>query len=160
MDRYLEVNRKLSLAGHVVYSIATRSTSAAYQPQMDPQAIGGYSPAPDEPLTPDEKETLDLVHLLKIQESEACYLITDETGYIGESTRREIKWAQMLGIKVYLTNHALDEHLLKYISPDIPGDIRKAIRAEVARGSYDCSKDFGFAIYVGEKTEEPTPAAN
>lgn len=148
LDRYQEVNRKLSLAGHVVYSIAAITSAAQVGSKEDP-------------ITPDEKETLDLVHLLKIQESEALYLITDETGYIGESTRREIKWAQMLGIKVYLTNHALEEHLLKYIAPDIPGDIRRVIRSEVTRGPYDCSKDFGFAIYVGEKvTEEPPQPAN
>jgi hypothetical protein len=149
MDRYLEVNRKLSLAGHVVYSIATRSTSS------------DYDPAKADALTPDEKETLDLVHLLKIQESEACYLITDETGYVGESTKREMKWAQMLGIKVYLTNHALEEHLLKNIAPDIPGDVRKIIQHEITRGPYDCSKEFGgFSIYIGEKVEETPPTTN
>lgn len=84
MDKYMEINRKLSLAGHVVYSIATRSSSV--DPQIGPQ-IG--------PLTADEKETLDLVHLLKIQESDACFLITDAARYVGESTRREMKWAVM-----------------------------------------------------------------
>lgn len=99
MDKYLEVNRKLSLAGHVVYSIATRSTSAEYQPNSI------------DPLTPDEKETLDLVHLQKILESDECFVITDETGYVGESTRREIKWASMNGVDVYAGEHHLNHHL-------------------------------------------------
>jgi hypothetical protein len=75
-DKYDEMNKRLSLGGHVVYSIAMVSTGNT--------------------LEPDQKETLDLVHLRKIQESEAVVLITDEDGYIGESTRREIKWATML----------------------------------------------------------------
>lgn len=75
LDKYNEINRKLSLAGHVVYSIATVSTGNT--------------------LAADEKETLDLVHLLKIQESDACFLITDEAKYVGESTKREMKWAVM-----------------------------------------------------------------
>lgn len=83
MDKYMEINRRLSLAGHVVYSIATRSSSVAYAQDSDA------------PLTPDEKDTLDLVHLLKIQESDACFLITDDSKYVGDSTKREMKWAVM-----------------------------------------------------------------
>lgn len=94
-DKYREVNRRLSLAGHVVYSIATTSTSAS-----------GF-----EPLEPHEKETLDLVHLKKITESDECFVITDQTGYVGESTRREIKWASMNGVEVYAGDHYLNHHL-------------------------------------------------
>jgi hypothetical protein len=84
LEKYNEINRKLSLAGHVVYSIATVSTSVGSGP----------------PLTADEKDTLDLVHLLKIQESDACFLITDETKYVGDSTKREMKWAVMQDMAV------------------------------------------------------------
>ena len=75
LGKYEEVNRKLSLAGHVVYSIATVTS------KVD--------------ISANDKETLDLVHLLKIQESDACFLITDEAKYVGESTKREMKWAVM-----------------------------------------------------------------
>jgi hypothetical protein len=97
MDQYLEVNRQLSMAGHVVYSVATRSSSAAYEKSKDTVE-----------LTEDEKETLDLVHLLKIQNSDVCVLITDAAGYVGTSTKREIKWAQMMGKQVLLPHHIKD----------------------------------------------------
>src|SRR4051812_17282493 len=132
-EKYREVNRKLSLAGHIVYSIATTSTSA-----------DGF-----DPLEPHEKETLDLVHLKKITESEECFVITDQTGYVGESTRREIKWAPMNGIEVYTGDHYLNHHLcgkgdlqhnvqshLEYIKKASevgdPGDCETVIKSRMA----------------------------
>jgi hypothetical protein len=79
-DLYEETNRRLTLAGHVVYSIAVVSTGGA--------------------MLEGDKETLDLVHLRKMQESEGVVVVTDETGYVGPSTRRELKWAAMLGLPV------------------------------------------------------------
>jgi hypothetical protein len=105
VEQYNEINRKLTLAGHVVYSIATVS-SASGKLQTQKQ------------LTEDEKETIDLVHLLKIQESDACFLVTDETKYVGESTRREIKWAVMQDMAV-LTHADLD-YLLDNIREGMP----------------------------------------
>lgn len=81
---YDEYNIKLTLAGHLVYSIAMVSSSTA-----------------EEYTTPDQKETLDLVHLLKILESEAVLVVTDPVRYVGESTRRELKWAAILGRRVF-----------------------------------------------------------
>jgi len=100
LEKYNEINRRLSLAGHVVYSIATVSTSSGKLTQA-------------RSLTEDEKETLDLVHLLKIQESDACFLITDETKYVGESTRREMKWAVMQDMAV------LSDADLEYLEDNI-----------------------------------------
>lgn len=94
MDEYRKVNRELTLAGHIVYSVATISSSAA----------GEHIKAEDRGITDDEKETLDLVHLLKISNSDACVLITDLSGYVGYSTKREIKWCSMLGKQVILPN--------------------------------------------------------
>ena len=99
MDQYNAWNRWLTLRGLVVYSVAT-SVKHDFVP------------------TDDEKETLDLVHLLKIYNSEAVLVIdctrmpldisdvqiTD--AYIGDSTRREIKWAKMLGKAVEYTSWA------------------------------------------------------
>lgn len=82
-DEYDRLNRELSLAGHVVYSIAQVSTSAGQE------------------LPADEKMVLDLVHLRKIQESEAVVLVTDEKRYIGFSTRREMIWARMIQRPIY-----------------------------------------------------------
>jgi hypothetical protein len=86
MPQYIEANRQLTLQGHIVYTVATISTSDATK-KSD--------------ITEEDKQVLDLVHLRKIQESDAVLLITDETGYIGFSTFREIQWAQMNGIRIY-----------------------------------------------------------
>ena len=50
--------------------------------------------------TPEQKTMLDLIHLSKIEESDAI-LVVDVEGYIGESTTREIAWARIRGKKVY-----------------------------------------------------------
>ena len=86
MPQYIEANRKLTLQGHIVYTVATISSSTA-ETKSD--------------ISEDEKQILDLVHLRKIQESDGIVIITDETGYIGFSTKREIQWAQMLGKWIY-----------------------------------------------------------
>ena len=46
-----------------------------------------------------QKEFLDLIHLAKIEESDAVFVI-DVNGYIGESTAREIAWAKIRGKRV------------------------------------------------------------
>lgn len=79
MEQYVEANRRLTLEGHVVYTVAAIST-----------ASGGELPE-------DQKMVLDLVHLRKIQESDCVALISDETGYYGFSTKREMIWAGMIG---------------------------------------------------------------
>ncbi len=86
MPQYIEANRQLTLQGHVVYTVAMMSSSTA-ETKSD--------------LSEADKQVLDLVHLRKIQESDAVLLITDETGYIGFSTFRELQWAQMNGIRIY-----------------------------------------------------------
>lgn len=85
IDLYHKANKTLTLQGHVVYSIATIST------QSQPHEI-----------TDEEKELLDLVHLLKIQESDAVFLVTDETGYLGTSTKREVRWATLLDKQIFV----------------------------------------------------------
>lgn len=98
IDQYREVNRQLTLAGHIVYTIAAISTQLQERVKAE------------EVITLEEKETLDLVHLRKIQESNVVVLISDETGYYGESTRREIKWAQILGLGVLMPDDLLGEY--------------------------------------------------
>lgn len=88
---YQEANTRLSQAGHIVYTIAwaKEDESAA---------------TPGTKMDPITKENLDLVHLGKILNSDAILVIgkkVDGTPYIGESTRREIAWAQMYGKSVY-----------------------------------------------------------
>jgi hypothetical protein len=86
-ERFQELNEKLSAQGHVVYSVAFAKIPGTRQP------------------TPEEKITLDLVHLKKILDSDAVVLIghqPDNTYYIGESTRRELEWAMLNEKNLYL----------------------------------------------------------
>src|SRR5574341_64710 len=51
-----------------------------------------------------QKMMLDLIHLSKIEESEAI-LVVDTNGYVGESTTREIAWARIRGKYIYYASH-------------------------------------------------------
>src|SRR3990167_10791249 len=73
---FKEMNERLSLAGHTVYSLAVYPS--------DKGEKNWY--------TPEQKAVLDAVHLLKIDNSDAIYVIT-VNGYIGDSTKREIEYA-------------------------------------------------------------------
>ena len=97
MEQYHAWNQWLALQRNTVYSVST-------------SVKDNFAP------TDDEKETLDLVHLDKILNSDAILVINCLRGpndekfhsdmteerwellteeYIGESTRREIKWAKI-----------------------------------------------------------------
>jgi len=95
MELYVKANRDLTLRGHIVYTVATISTKSAL---ADTEST---------PITTEQKDVLDLVHLRKIQESDACVLVTDDTGYFGYSTNRELIWAQMNKKPIY-TIHNMD----------------------------------------------------
>jgi hypothetical protein len=85
MDQFHAANVALSLAGHIVYSVAT-STKGDFQPSED------------------QKIALDAVHLSKIEESDAIMVVghqEDGTTYIGDSTRREIMFARLREKDVY-----------------------------------------------------------
>ena len=86
MPLYIETNRRLSVAGHIVYTVAQVSSESALTKSE---------------LSAKDKEVLDLVHLRKILESDVVVLVTDETGYFGESTGRELLWAQINGKKIF-----------------------------------------------------------
>ena len=75
MKEFHEANLRLTLQGHSVYSVAT-SVKEDFQP------------------TEEQKTLLDLVHLDKISNSDAIYVLNVD-GYIGFSTAREIQWAKM-----------------------------------------------------------------
>jgi hypothetical protein len=87
MDLYIDFNQRLTRAGHIVYSVAMISSSQR----------GHDSPN----ITDLEKTRLDLVHLKKILESEAVVVVSDATGYIGDSTRRELDWAALVDKDTY-----------------------------------------------------------
>lgn len=77
-------NRELSLRGNIVYSLAVYPSDAGEK--------NWY--------TPDQKLMLDGVHLGKIQHSDAIVVLNID-GYIGDSTKKEIEYAQQLGKQVY-----------------------------------------------------------
>jgi hypothetical protein len=120
--KYHEVNRRLTLAGHVVYSLS------CYPSQMG------------DDHTTDEKEVLDLIHLAKIEESDAIFVIDcagpGQEPYIGDSTRREMRWAALRSKMIYrLSNDGSITHLTM--------DAHRGMsRAEFARGfSESVTKD-------------------
>ena len=81
-------NEILSFEGNIVYSLA-----------IYPSSKDGNKNWYDEK----QKEKLDLIHLAKIEESEAIFVI-DKDGYIGESTAREISWAKIRGKEIILAS--------------------------------------------------------
>lgn len=95
-EQYQYWNKALSLRGALVFSVA----SLGHQP--------------GEELTQQEKATLDVVHLNKICASDCIFVVTgprpgkDATPYIGESTQREIMYAQSIGKPVYYDHQPQD----------------------------------------------------
>ena len=84
-QEFHEWNEKLTLAGHTVYGLAVYPSSK----NGDKNWYGDAN-----------KQTLDLVHLSKIEESDAI-VVLNVGGYVGDSTRREIEWARIRNKKVY-----------------------------------------------------------
>ena len=74
-DDFERTMRELSLKGNVVLTVAF------------------YGHTDINPPTVREKQLLDEIHLRKIDLSDGIYAINKD-GYIGESTRREIEYAQ------------------------------------------------------------------
>lgn len=74
---FKEYNKRLSLAGHVVYSLS-----------VYPSDMGQKNWYNDK-----EKEMLDKVHKNKILNSDAIYIVAPG-GYIGDSTKSEISFAR------------------------------------------------------------------
>lgn len=104
MPSFHEWNLRLTKAGHLVYSVAAATTDADK----------------DSNLNPEVKLVLDAVHIGKIEESDAIFVITcahevvDNGGtmapYVGESTAREVYYAQLRG-KLIVSDGGLKETL-------------------------------------------------
>jgi hypothetical protein len=74
-----EWHERLAFAGHTVYSMVVLPSQKGDNKDW---------------YTTQQKQTLDLLHLSKIEESNAIFVV-DVNGYIGESTKREIEWAKI-----------------------------------------------------------------
>ena len=79
----MEVQKRLTLEGYIVISVG----------------LFGHS-GDDEVWKPGTKEMLDDMHLRKIELADEIFVI-NVGGYIGESTRREIEYAENTGKKIY-----------------------------------------------------------
>ena len=78
----MEVQKRLTLEGYIVISVG----------------LFGHS-GDDEVWKPSTKEMLDDMHLRKIDLADEIFVI-NVGGYIGESTRREIEYAEDTGKKI------------------------------------------------------------
>lgn len=81
-DQFFEVQKKLTLEGYIVISVG----------------LFGHS-GDDEVWTEGVKEMLDKMHLNKIDMADEIFVINVD-GYIGESTKREIAYAEYKGKKI------------------------------------------------------------
>ena len=83
-------NKELTLKGHTVYSLAVFPSQEKNKNWYNNE----------------QKQTLDLIHLDKILNSDAI-VVLNQDGYVGESTRKEIEWAKIKNKQIYYTyqNH-------------------------------------------------------
>ena len=81
-EQYMEVQKQLTLKGCIVISVG----------------LFGHS-GDEEVWKPGTKEMLDDMHLRKIDMADEIFVI-NVGGYIGESTKREIAYAEEKGKKV------------------------------------------------------------
>lgn len=86
-DAFRDWNLILTLAGHIVYSVA------------------GFGHEGDV-FAEEDKQRLDLIHLEKISQSDAV-VVLNVGGYYGDSTRREIEYTRMLDKDIYWLENAV-----------------------------------------------------
>lgn len=82
LQAFQEANLRETIAGRIVLSIGCDTKSDQ-----------------DLALGPIDKTALDLLHLFKIDLADEI-LVLNVGGYVGESTRREVDYAQMLGRRI------------------------------------------------------------
>jgi hypothetical protein len=83
---FREQNLRLTLAGHIVLSIGCDTKS-----DTDLIAAGAME------VTDGLKDRLDELHKRKIDLADDVLVVSDASGYFGESTRSEIEYARFLG---------------------------------------------------------------
>lgn len=86
-ETFEEINKQLTAQGKIVLSVG----------------VFGHSLTSEEKATffsEDVKKELDLLHFDKIDMSNSIYVI-NQGGYIGDSTKKEIEYAQKKGKNIY-----------------------------------------------------------
>lgn len=84
-DEWVQWNKDLTLAGHIVLGLSV------YPSQMN---------GDKDWYTEEQKIMLDVMHRRKIDISDAI-VVLNKDNYTGESTVREIAWAEMHGKDIY-----------------------------------------------------------
>lgn len=93
---YEDESRKLGLANFLVISVS----------------LYGHADADISPITPEQKEQLDLLHLRKIDLSDEIRVVSRD-GYIGKSTIDEIHYARSTGKRVTWREAAAERAFMK-----------------------------------------------
>ena len=107
-DEYLEVQKQLTLQGHIVLS------------------VGMFGHADGVELSREEKVRLDNLHKEKINMSDAIFVINKD-GYIGESTYSEIDWANRMNKEIYFLEKLPD--VTESVGPNNP-DVQPVVNSE------------------------------
>ena len=104
-EQFLEAQKRLTLDGCIVISVGLFGHSCVPLVASDQRSSAGD----DDVWKPGVKEMLDDMHLRKIDMADEIFVIRSNLfacqsknvgGYIGESTRREIAYAEKTGKKV------------------------------------------------------------
>lgn len=83
---FAEQNLRLTLEGHIVLSIG-----------CDTKADSDLFAGGDEAELATLKANLDALHKRKIDLADRVLVVSDDTGYYGDSTRSEIEYARSIG---------------------------------------------------------------
>ena len=83
-ETFLEINNKLTAKGYIVLSIGVVKSKTVMLDKSDPEL----------------EKMLDALHREKISMSDSIFVI-DQDGYIGESTKGEIEFAEKHGKRIY-----------------------------------------------------------
>lgn len=86
--QYLEAQRRITFMGNLFYTVG--SFGHSYNKYSHPV----YEVIP-------EYETVKKLHFLKISKSNCLLMVSDESMYIGESVKAEIKFAESLSLPVF-----------------------------------------------------------
>lgn len=101
-DEYQEANSRLTLNGYVVLSVGF------FQHSSDPSATE---------ISDEKKEELDRLHLHKIDMADGIYVV-NPGGYVGESTKSEIRYALDKGRAIF----SLEDLKVSWDDTDIFGE--------------------------------------
>ncbi len=122
-DEFYEAQKRLTLEGNIVISVDPFGHSGNQEvwDGMDEDTLSKW-------FCVKTKEMIDDMHKRKIDMADSSYVINGG-GYIGESTRSEINYAEKTGKRCIILNHYCNT-----------GNARRGIRYEIRRSILSNSK--------------------